>query len=214
MSFRDFTFPRVVTDLGLKFREDHLFSDIPPVQLSPDLTRRLDMGREVSQGINNEKARSEFLIAPLLLEIWIASGQRFGLFSGTELNVEPAKGLNGVCDFLIAREPLLSVLNGPIMAVVEAKNDNVWNGYAQCIATTHAAALHNQQTSGVVGPMYGASTTGVAWKFIRVDGATITLDRSDYFFNDLGAVAAILFHIAGVVPSPWPVAPHAGKVSQ
>lgn len=213
MSFRDFTFPKVCTELGLTYREDHLFPSIPPVQLPPDLARRLDIGREVSQGINNEKARSEFLIAPLLLEIWSASGRSFGLFSGTELSVEPVKGLNGICDFLIAREPLLSILIGPILAVVEAKNDNVWNGYAQCIATTHAAAIHNKRANGGADPVYGASTTGVAWKFIRIDGTTITLDRSDYFFNNLGAVAAILFHIAGVEHAPWPVVPLAGKAS-
>lgn len=213
MSFRDFTFPEVCTDLGLTLHELNLFREVAPVELPADLRRTLDRGRTLSQGLHNEKARSEFLIAPLLLRIWGDSEERFGLFSGTELNVDPEHGLNGVCDFLLARDPLVYVLRGPILAVAEAKNDNVRNGFGQCIATMFAAAAHNTKCGTPSDPVYGASTTGVAWKFFRLDGTDLTLDRDDYFFTDLGSVAAILFRIAGVSPVPWPELPITRKAS-
>lgn len=207
MGYREFTFPKVITDLGLAYTEGvALFPDASPIVLPAALQETLEEGRLVSSGINNEKARSEFLIAPLLLEMRRACGRKFGLFSGTELNIDASRGLNGYIDFMLSRDPMISVLKAPVAAIVEAKNDNVWNGYAQCIATMFAASLFNERAGQPEMPIYGASTTGVHWQFFRLEGSNLSMDENDYYFSDLNAVAAILFQIVGVSPAPWPVA--------
>src|SRR5207244_11277878 len=60
--------------------------------------------------IYTEKARSEFIIAPVLLELRHSFGGSFGLFSGIEFNVDSARGLNGYCDFILTRLPRQLVL--------------------------------------------------------------------------------------------------------
>ncbi|WP_321161611.1 hypothetical protein [Lyngbya sp. CCAP 1446/10] len=50
--------------------------------------------------INSDKARSELIIAPILVEIKKRLPERMSLFSGREFNVDPARGLSGYCDFL------------------------------------------------------------------------------------------------------------------
>jgi hypothetical protein len=195
MSFRDFTFPEVCDRFGLTLRQAKLFEGVKPASVSPDTRDKLEKGLRLSQGLHNEKARSEFVVAPLLLDVWSQSGERFGLFSGTEMNVDPQQGLNGVCDFLFARDPLVFVLRAPLLAVVEAKNDNVWNGFGQCVATMYAAHLLNEK-GGSVGPVYGASTTGRDWKFFHLAGGTLTIDTVEYaLMTQVEQVAGILLNM-------------------
>jgi len=68
-----------------------------------------------------------------------------GLFSGVPLDVDPGKGLNGVCDFLLTKPARQFILSSPVVVIVEAKNDNLRNGLGQCIAATYAATLYNQR---------------------------------------------------------------------
>ena len=100
-------------------------------------------GANLAGAINTEKARSEFVIAPVLFELRRLFPGRFGLFSGVELNADPERGLNGVCDFVISKSPLQHVLTAPLITIVEAKNDNLRNGLGQCIAAMYAAQLVN-----------------------------------------------------------------------
>jgi hypothetical protein len=195
MSFRDFTFPQVCTDLGLDFDEARLFSHVAPVAIDSTTKQSLELGRSISSRIGNEKARSEFVIAPFLLNLHILSGRSFGLFSGTELNVDAKRGLDGECDFLLSREPLMYMLKAPLVAVATAKNDNVNNGFAQCIATMKAIELFNLSKDTPAETIYGVSTTGVAWKFFELQNDNLTLDSDNYDFSDLDKVAGIILQI-------------------
>jgi hypothetical protein len=193
MSFRDFKFPQVVDTLQLGYREEHLFPDIRPVAFREVVVAQLVQGLDVSQGLNTEKARSEFVIAPFLLEVRQMATRRFGIFSGYELDVDPERGLNGVCDFMLTH--FMYLLRAPILAIAEAKNDNVNNGFGQCIATMHAAAIYNER-AGTPGPVFGVSTTGVQWRFFRLQGGVLTLDLTDYNFpHHVGEVAAVFLRI-------------------
>lgn len=213
MSFRDFKFPAVVSDLGLTLAQASLFTGVVPHPVTADLRRRLVIGTRMSQGLNNEKARSEFVVAPLLLDLWDMSGGAFGLHSGAELDVDAANGLNGVCDFLLARDPLVYIVRAPVLAIVEAKNDNVWNGYGQCIATMHAVARMNRDAQ-LDRPVFGASTTGVHWRFFRLDGGVVTIDADDYsLMPDVEKVAGILLSIVLPGAPPTSTAPMEGTTS-
>ena len=60
---------------------------------------------------------------------------------------DAARGLNGVCDFILTKSPLQHVLTAPFVTIIEAKNDNLRNGLGQCIASMVAAQLLNQAAS-------------------------------------------------------------------
>lgn len=143
MAFRDFTFPQVQHDLGLSVREADLFGHVPPAAVRDEFAVTLNEEATLALAINMEKAKSEFIIAPVLLELRRSLHGGFGLFSGVELDADAARGLNGFCDFILTKTPRQFVLTAPLVAIVEAKNDNLRNGLGQCIAAMVAAQLLN-----------------------------------------------------------------------
>lgn len=192
MAFRDFGFPEVQRSFGLILSENDLFSGVPPLELSPEFAQRMHGDITLALAINTEKARSEFIIAPVLSELRRMLGGRFGLFSGIEFDVDASRGLNGYCDFILTRSPLQSVLTAPAVAIVEAKNDNLRTGLGQCIAAMVAAREFNAQSSPEIEVVHGVVTTGSAWKFLRLSGAEVTLDTEEYFITELGRILGIL----------------------
>jgi hypothetical protein len=192
MAFSDFSFPQVQHELGLSVREADLFTSTTPLDPRPDFLTQLELGSAVALAINTEKARSEFIIAPVLLELRRLVGDRMGLFSGVQLDGDPHRGLSGVCDFLLTASGLQLVVTAPLVAVVEAKNDNLLSGLGQCIATVVTGRLVNEREGATGRVVYGAVTTGSAWKFLLLAGAELTIDRREYYIDNVGKVLAIL----------------------
>lgn len=199
MAFRDFSFPEVQQTLGLSLTETDLFSAVPALDLPSAFLERMRGDVALALAINTEKARSEFIIAPVLSELRRLLGGSFGLFSGVEFDVDSARGLNGYCDFILTRSPLQSVLTAPVVAIAEAKNDNLRTGLGQCIAEMVAAREFNAKSAMAVADVYGVVTTGSAWKFLRLSGAALTLDVEEYFIAELARIMGILAHILKTV---------------
>jgi hypothetical protein len=180
MSFRDFKFPQVQKDLGLTLAQDRLFANLTPAVLRESFKEDLEENIRLALAVNTEKAKSEYIIAPILAEAWRISGKSFGLFSGVELNVDASRGLNGVCDFLITQNPMQFYVTSPILAIAEAKNDNPSTGYGQCVSSMVAARLFNEQEGSEARTIYGVSTSGSLWRFMKLDGDRLTLDLDEY----------------------------------
>jgi hypothetical protein len=195
MAFQDFTFPQVIQDLGLTFADGDLFSPVPAVPVRPEFLATVLEGNNLASAINTEKARSEFVIAPVLFELRRLHAGGLGLFSGTELEADASRGLNGICDFIITRSPFQHVVTAPLITIVEAKNDNPRTGLGQCISALYAAQFLNQVSGVNIGIAYGASSTGGAWKFARLTGAELTLDLVEYHIESLGKILGILGHM-------------------
>lgn len=195
MAFAEFTFPQVQQALGLAVDEADLFSPLPAVPLREDFVITLTEGAAIALAINTEKAKSEFIIAPVLLELRRLLGGAVGLFSGVALDVDPSKGLTGVCDFILTKATRQFILSAPLVTVVEAKNDNLRNGLGQCIAEMYASALYNQQEGSTIAAVWGVVTTGSAWKFLRLEDTTVTLDLKEYYIDNLGKILGVLQHV-------------------
>jgi hypothetical protein len=84
--------------------------------------------------VDTEKARSEVIINPVLLEVRRILNLQISVFSGEEFNVDVSVGLNGVCDFLISRSPEQLTVEAPAIVVVEAKKSDlkVWTRTMYC----------------------------------------------------------------------------------
>jgi hypothetical protein len=195
MAFGDFVFPDVEQVLGLQLSQADLFGSVAAVPLRAAFQEMLAEGVPLALAINTEKARSEFIIAPVLLELRHQLKQGFSLFSGVELNVDRDRGLNGVCDFILAKSPIALVLRAPVVTIVEAKNDNIHNGLGQCIASMYAAWLFNQQAQTPIPTVYGVVTTGTNWKYLQLRGAMVTIDEGEYYVDNLGKILGIFQHI-------------------
>jgi hypothetical protein len=129
--------------------------------------------------MNNEKAKSELIVMPILAEVW-AINQNFKPLSGFTLNVDKSRGLNGRCDFLISANPDAMELESPIMCVFEAKNDAIEDWYGQCGAEMYAVRLFNEQHDKPTDIVYGAVTNGFNWQFLKLEGSLLSVDTVRY----------------------------------
>lgn len=195
MSFQQFTFPQVQHDLGLTLHDADLFADTPPAAVREEFAAFLRDGVSLAVANSTEKAKSEFIIAPVLLEFRRTLGQGIFLFSGVEWDADASRGLNGYCDFIITRGESQHVLSAPFVAIVEAKNDLLRTGFGQCIAAMVGAQVCNQQAGLILPRVYGVVTIGVAWKFLRLEGSTLTIDVPDYYIHNLPKIMGILKQI-------------------
>ncbi|MFN6153026.1 MAG: hypothetical protein ACK4YK_00425, partial [Dolichospermum sp.] len=135
------------------------------------------------QAISTEKAKSEMIIAPVLIEVRRLLDNKISLFSGIDFNVNIEQGLNGFCDFLIGLSSQQLYVTSPVIALVEAKNDNLKQGFAQCIAEMIAAAQLNQSEGNNVENIYGCVTNGNQWVFLQLTGNLVVVDLDEYYIN-------------------------------
>ena len=126
MAYSNFTLETVEKEFELELVEHAgIFAHIEPVSLSAELTSALARNVPLATTINTEKARSEMIISPLLVELWEQFDRKISLFSGVDFNVDAENGLTGVCDFLVSLSPRQSYIEAPIIVLVEAKNLDV-----------------------------------------------------------------------------------------
>ncbi len=195
MAFRDFTFPQVQERLGVRVEDADLFSDTSPFAVREEFAAFLRDGTSLALANSTEKAKSEFIIAPVLLELRRSLGSKFALFSGVEWDFDASLGLNGYCDFILGRGPSQHILQAPYIAIVEAKNDLIRTGLGQCIAAMVAARMSNERSGLPTVAIHGAVSTGAAWKFLRLRGDVVTMDVPEYFIDNLPKIMGILKQI-------------------
>ena len=132
------------------------------------------------------------IIAPILVELKRLTGDRISLFSGSEFNVDVAQGLNGFGDFIISLSSQQLYIEAPVAVIVEAKNENIKGGLAQCLATMIAAQRFNQQKGNAIDTLYGAVTAGNQWKFLKLDDTTAAIDSKNYYIDQLADIMGVL----------------------
>ena len=193
MAYSNFNLRQVEKDFHLQIEEQiDLFAHIKAIIPSGEIQKLLAENIPLALAINTEKARSEFLIAPTLLELRRRSPVPISLFSGTEFNVSPEQGLTGYCDYLISLSKQQLRISAPAIAIVEAKNEDIKSGLGQCIAEMVAAQLFNEIENNVINSIYGIVTTGEIWKFLQITEQTVAIDLTDYYITDIAKILGVL----------------------
>ena len=140
MAYSSFSLKDVKQKLGITVIENEkLFANIPGVEISSFLQTTLDKFVPLALAINTEKSRSEWIIAPILGEFREQLRDKVSIFSGKKFDVDSSRGLDGYCDYLISLNPEQYYISAPIFTIVEAKNEDIVEGFGQCIATMVAA---------------------------------------------------------------------------
>jgi len=193
MLYSKFTIEELVKTFNLTMAETAgKFNDLPEIPPSQFLQEALQYYLPLAVAIGTEKVRSELIVAPILFEIKKQLNNRISVFSGTEFNVNVEQNLNGVCDFIISLSPLQLLIKAPVVALVEAKNDNIKSGLGQCMAEMVAAQIFNQREGNEIPKIYGAVTTGTAWQFLELESQNVTVDLEEYSINNLPKILGIL----------------------
>jgi len=193
MAYKNFTLTQLKTDFNLQERQENLFSNILPISCSAWLTETLAMGRD--NAIKSEKARSEMIITPILLELKKQHNDFFTIHSGDTLDGNKAVGLSGECDFILAKNTQSFSINFPIFTLIEAKRQDFELGINQCTAQMYGAWLYNQKHKHTLPCLYGCVTTADEWQFIKFENDTFLIDKEKYFIKELEVILGIFQQI-------------------
>jgi hypothetical protein len=213
MAYSDFTLRKVKQEFGLTIQEQGSFlPEITPIPPSDYLAETLRRNLAMAIAVGTEKARSELLISPVLVEVREILNRTVSIFSGTDFTVDDTVGLNGICDFLISRSSEQLLIEAPVVAIVEAKKDDLNSGTGQiatqgsevsseqsvanCIAEMIAAQRFNKMNGSKIQNIYGTVTTGSNWRFLQLVGTTVSVDLADYPIPPIDRVLGILTYLA------------------
>jgi hypothetical protein len=196
MAYSDFSLRKVKQDFGLTVNQSIFLPLIEPVSPGAYFAQYFERNLRLAIALSTEKARSELLISPILMEVRDLLNEQISLFSGEEFNVEPEVGLNGVCDYLISRSPQQLLVESPIVVLVEAKKEDLKGGLGQCVAEMIAAQRFNQVNGVTVAAIHGVVTSGKLWQFLRLEGQTVAIDPNEYAVPPVEPILGILKYIA------------------
>lgn len=193
MAYSNFTLDTVQEAFDLEEIDSAgIFADAQPMVPSELLTAVLVRKVPLATAIGTEKAKSEMIVADVLVELREQLEGRISLFSGVDFNVDPENGLVGVCDFVVSLSPRQFSLKAPVIILVEAKNDNLEVGLGQCVAEMVAAQRFNAQEGNDISRIYGATTSGTEWRFLKLEDQKLHIDMAVYSIERCDKVLGIL----------------------
>lgn len=193
MFYDKYTLEELKRTFTLQIVEDtDFFASILPLAISDLLATILKENIPLATAIGTEKARSEMIITPILLEVRRQMHRQISLFSGVEFSVDPNQGLRGICDYLISLSSGQLMIEAPVVMLVEAKNENIKQGINQCIAEMIAAQVFNAKRETPIPTIFGVVTTGSTWRFLRLMETNVFIDMNEYYIKDVELIVGIL----------------------
>ena len=192
MPYSSFTIDEVESKFDLNLQTGHFLPTIEPISPSSMLEQFLKITLPLARESGSEKARSEFIVAPILVEVRSLMNNSISLFSGEDFTVDRELGLNGICDFLISRSPTQFKINAPVVALVKAKKGVLKDGWGQCIAEMVAAQRFNHSHQQSIDLIYGVITSGTRWQFIEMRERNVTIDPEEYSLPPVEPLLGIL----------------------
>ncbi|MEG4504993.1 hypothetical protein QUA81_20725 [Microcoleus sp. F6_B4] len=159
----------------------------------PDYFREdLEIVRQDNVVNNSEYAICEYIIVPILKEVWKQYRKNFILWSHQALNCDA--NLNGFPEYILAQKSPLGklVFDRPYFVIIEAKQDNFEAGWAQCLAEAIAAQRLNDKPEQDV---FGIVSNGKLWQFGKLKTNVFTLNQKSYLIDDLDKFFAAINYV-------------------
>ena len=193
MAYSNFTLEMVREKFQLeKFESLGVFSEIEPMPPSEHLTTALAKKVPLASSINTEKARSELIVADILVELREKFEHRISFFSGIDFSIDAEDGLTGACDFLVSLSPAQLHLEAPIVILLEAKKEDLTAGLGQCVAEMLAAQRFNTEKGNDIPRIYGTITSGTDWRFLKLEAQSLHIDIEVYQIAQCDKILGIL----------------------
>jgi hypothetical protein len=195
MSYSSFTNELIKEKFGVEQTlKRGIFKSVPKRTPSNWLLETLSKTRDFALSQGSEKARSEYIIAPVFYELREQTDNQVSIFSGRKFDIDKKLKLEGFCDFLVSRSPSQVILESPVVIAVEAKQDKFEKGTTQCIAEMIAARIFNEQKGNPQKQIYGCVTTGVGWLFLLLEDKNALVDTTIFdVTEDLEKILGILW---------------------
>ncbi|MBE9069476.1 hypothetical protein IQ260_22780 [Leptolyngbya cf. ectocarpi LEGE 11479] len=187
MAFSDYkSIAQVQTEYQTKYKEANF---IQPANYNPSqvFLEELKFNQENIDVFASEAARCETVIFPVLREVYKHYHQQTSLWVQKAIAYD--NKLNGTPDYLISKRSALgkTMLEVPIIIVVEAKKNDFEQGWGQCLAELIAAAHINSEKI----PVYGIVTDGKLWEFAQFMDNTLLKEQTSYTVSDLPVLLGV-----------------------
>lgn len=196
MAFSDYkNIAQVQQEFGIKYQEQS-FIVAQPVEPPAHFREEFDFNQKNIAVFTSEAARTELVISPILREIYKRFHERYSFWIQKTISYNDK--LNGTPDYLIATRSALgkTVLDLPLVVVVEAKKNDFEQGWGQCLAELVAAQKLNGNPNK---PVYGIVTDGELWKFGKLVNDTFTSNLEGYTVGDLAELFGAITFIFQVI---------------
>lgn len=192
MAFSDYkAIAQVQTEFGISYLEQDFLTPKPMVVSAYFLSEFL-FTRENIDVFTSEAARTDLVITPVLREIYKQYHQSTSFW--IQKSIAYTDQLQGTPDYMIATKSALgkSVLETPLLVVVEAKKNDFEQGWGLCLAELIAAQGLNKQVHKAV---YGIVTDGELWKFGKLQEKVFQANRIGYTIGNLELLFGALHQI-------------------
>ena len=145
---------------------------------------------------SSEASRSELIISPLLREMYKNHSNNYSFWIQKSISFDNV--LSGTPDYILSKKSSLgkTVLETPIVIVVEAKKNDFEQGWGQCLAELVASQKINQSTAKSV---YGIVTDGNLWQFGRLKEEIFTKNEDNYIIDNISKLYGALEFLANLV---------------
>ena len=192
MAYNNFTLGSVKQQFGLRLINDPFCENLSVVEPRSEFLTIFDESLLLARVARSEKAKSELLVSPILVEARRLADKRVQLFSGEEFEVDRERGLNGFCDFLFSKSDNQFTIDAPVLMLVEAKRGEIETGLGQCVAEMVAAQIYNQNLEQTTPIIYGCVTSGTLWQFLKLEGTDVAIDSNSYLVTPVQRIFGIL----------------------
>ncbi|MBW4478571.1 MAG: hypothetical protein KME54_17345 [Tolypothrix brevis GSE-NOS-MK-07-07A] len=187
MAFSSFkTIGEVLKTFQVTYTEENFISELA-FTVSNYFREDLELMMRDAVVDNSEFAICENLIYPVIKEVWKVYRQHFILWSHQSLNYD--EKLSGFPEYILAKRSPLGkfVFDKPYFILVEAKQDNFENGWAQCLAEMIAAQRLNGEYQIVI---FGIVSNGITWQFGKLEGEIFTRNSTYYTIQEINKLFA------------------------
>ena len=191
MAYRDLKMKDLKAKFGIQEMGVELFDKlkISTIEPSDSLKSKLADAKYIT--LSTEKAVSEQLVAPVLVEI-AKMNEDLQIFSGEIIVADKANGLNGELDFVFARKPWTRKPQNPLLCVTESKLGLINSGVDQATAQMLGLRIFNHNNGYTEDIIHGAVTDGTSWRFLKLEGTNLLLDLTVYTTENLPLLLGVL----------------------
>ena len=192
MAYTEFSLSDLEEKFGVKHERTPLLF---PLQLiEPSARLKLELEESTEMPIKSEKARSEWIVVPILKELRRLNDKFFTIYSGDTLVGDKFSGLQGECDFILSKDTKSYDISIPIFHIVEAKRNDLEEGVRQCSAQLVGARMYNERKGINTEKIYGCTTTGDVWQFIEYSDK-IYIDTKKYYLGEIDELLGVFQNI-------------------
>lgn len=188
MTYSDFTLSDLAEKFGTANERRELHFSSTPIMPTQWLQKELADSKEMH--IKSEKARSEWIVVPILKELRNLNAKFFTIYSGDNLMADKETGLQGECDFILAKDTKSYDISVPIFHIVEAKRNDLEEGVRQCSAQLVGAKKYNEKKGIPMEKLFGCTTTGDVWQFIELSDK-LYIDNNKYYLSEIDSLLGV-----------------------